>query len=243
MKLKGYRKNISPQKLIISNKIELEICDQIDIDIKKSQEFQPIVVTSIEFARFIILDGNHRAYKLAEYHKNINALIINQEFDRNIILELENRMIIPPFPHREFLTGEKTLSQLKALAKQAAEEMRYMSVADIVKGNIHRVKTIVPKGDLIDKYHKVKHERGTPPTSIEFFINEQNEQTADSNRTKKNEIPFGRDLIEEYYRVRELLHKVPTLTEIDKYGKYSLWLYMEKFGDWEKFVDLMEKVS
>ncbi|MBN2316530.1 MAG: hypothetical protein JXM79_21560 [Sedimentisphaerales bacterium] len=176
-------------------------------------------------AEFIILDGNHRAYKLAEYHQNINALVINRETDRNDILELEKQRVIPPFPHREFLMGKRTLLHLKIMAKKAAEKSGHYSISEILKNNIS----------------KMNKQKTTKFHDIPITVNEQRRTKRHRDISKKIDTPFGRDLIEEYYKIKKLLHRVPTVIEIEKYGKYPLYFYREKFGEWDRFVDLMEK--
>lgn len=208
MEMKIEKKIIVPQNLVPTDKVEPETCAQLEIDLGEEEDIQPIVVTPLDSERFIILDGNNRAYTLAEHRKEIEAIVITKDSDRNLILEMENQLEIPSFPHKEFLTGQKTFHQLVAAAKQAAKETGYSSISDMVGGS---------KAE--DRYngHEEKLEK---------------ENAADP--------PFRRDLIEEYYRVKSLLNKIPTCHEIEKYGKYPIWFYTSKFGEWERFVNLME---
>ena len=107
--------------------------------------FPPVVVSPVYVdiqKHFIILDGNHRAYKYARYKHPINALIINKDEDRDEILILESNGVIPSFPYRDFLMGEKTLKTLKNEALEVAKK---------VNGTIRKVAEMTPKEQFIMK--------------------------------------------------------------------------------------------
>lgn len=93
--------------------------------------YPPIVVTPVLSMTshkgrrkfFIILDGNHRACKCALYDSPIKAINITKDSDKDIILELELRRILPGFPHRKFLRGEQTLKTLLEEAIEASNKI------------------------------------------------------------------------------------------------------------------------
>jgi hypothetical protein len=127
---------IAPQNLVPTNKVDPEICAQLEVDLSEDEDIQPIVVTPLDSERFIILDGNNRAYTLARHRRKIEAIMITRDSDRDLILEMESQLEISSFPHKEFLKGQKDFRQLVAAAKQAAKETGYSSISDMIRGEI-----------------------------------------------------------------------------------------------------------
>lgn len=105
--------------------------------------YPPIVITPVHSKTshlgrrkfFIILDGNHRACKCALYDSPIKAINITKDSDKDIILELELRRLLPGFPHRRFLRGEQTLKTLVDEAIEAASKINctVMEMAQKIK--------------------------------------------------------------------------------------------------------------
>lgn len=123
---------IHPQRLIPTNNINLTTREQLEYNIREGQAFDPIVVAPINPREFIILDGNHRAFVLAEHCKDIEAIVITGNSDRDLILALESEMVIQPFPHRDFLAGGKNFSQLVTSAKQSTRRTGFSSIMEMV---------------------------------------------------------------------------------------------------------------
>jgi hypothetical protein len=123
---------VPPERLVPTDKIDPSICQELEFNISEGQAIDPIVVAPVGVQHFIILDGNHRAYKLAEHQKDIEAIVIKRESDRDLILSLETEMVIHHFPHRDFLAGSKNLSQLITSAKQSARRTGFSNILEMV---------------------------------------------------------------------------------------------------------------
>ena len=123
---------VPPKQIVLTNQVsdDTPYWHALREDLAVGIEPAPIVVfPAYDRSRrfYVVLDGNHRACACAKYGAIIRAFLLQSDLDRDALLDLELRDRIPKFPHRAFLAGERSLSEIKEQALQAASDLEYLT--------------------------------------------------------------------------------------------------------------------
>lgn len=110
------------------------------------------------------------------------------------------------------------------------------------------------KEEIIENYFTIKEQLRRQPTEYEFIKYSKGVDKRTISKlfgsypkflTEIGEPPTPRlrilneDIEKEYKRIKEMLGRVPSIKEFDKYSKYSIGLIYNRYDSWSKFVNLM----
>ncbi len=104
--------------------------------LEEGDQFPAIAVVPLnKFSRrhFLILDGNKRAVAHAYLNRPIRFFEISSELQIDAFLEVESRAGVAGFPHRKFLTGEKSMKELVLHAALAYQERGMRTALDLAQ--------------------------------------------------------------------------------------------------------------
>ena len=119
----------------------------------------------------LILDGNCRAYLLANYNRSINALVLTRDSDRDVLLELQHSRKIPSFPHREYLMEKVRLSELRSQAVNAAQRYGFLSIQRLLEINIDTIEPVpLPPVSETPGTRNVPKREVSRPSTVECLV-------------------------------------------------------------------------
>ena len=149
-------------------------------------------------------------------------------------LEREMRLEISLFGESKYL--KHFGSWFNFLSKVGDVPLDYISEDDLIENylNIKRELNRVPYGKNIGKYGKFCLSTYVKRFgSWKKFLQKMGEKT---KNIKNISGVTEKDLIENYFDIKNNLNKIPKCSEMDIYGKFGCYAYFKIFGSWNKFL-------
>ncbi|MGE3308694.1 MAG: hypothetical protein AB7O66_01900 [Limisphaerales bacterium] len=129
--------SVKPDLLLITDPPSQYRLDEIAEELIPRLSFgvplPPGVVIAAPDGRWLILDGNNRACLACSLKRQLPVLRISSRVHADSILQMEAEGLIPSFPHREFLAGRQSVSDLAHQAWIAFEGTGRRTVIQMVK--------------------------------------------------------------------------------------------------------------